>query len=138
MKQKLLLVLLVLCPIFTFTSCTRDNGFDETYAIVGDWIGTNSSMQSYFTSKGTVENGVDGGNIDELLLNKGCEFEGDSFVDYRIDPNYGIIYIEVTNYYSGTNKIVSQYDVSLSYYFEDYDHIVLDNNYEFERYYEGY
>lgn len=134
MKQKLLLVLFLLCPLFTFTACTSDDGFDEAYAIVGDWIGLNSSMQCLFSSKGTVENGVDDGNIDQILLSRGCQFEGDSFVDYRIDPQYRAIYIEVTNYYSGTSTIASQYDITVSYYFEDYDHIVLDNTYEFERY----
>jgi hypothetical protein len=135
MKQKLLLALFILCPLLSFTSCTTENNFDETYAIVGDWIGVNSTMQCCLTSKGTVENGVDDGNIDELLLSKGCVFEGDSYLDYVINPANRYIAIKVTNCYSGTNKIISEQTFYIDYYFEDYDHIVLDNTYEFERYY---
>lgn len=132
MKKNLLLLFLMLCPIM-LTSCVDDDNFDEAEAIIGNWVGADSQMGCEFDSQGAVNPNIDRDNIDQILLEKGWIFEGDTYVDYMIDTYNQIITLKVTNTESGTNTIINQDYIDLQYYFYDYNHINIAG-YDFERY----
>jgi hypothetical protein len=134
MKKNLLFLFLILCPL-VFTSCVDDDNFDETEAILGDWVGTNNNMGFNTDERGYLNPNSGNGNIDDLLYDYGCVLEGTTYIDYRIDTYNQLLDIAVTNVNpDNESDVLSTYNVSIPYYFEDYDHIVLDNQYEFERY----
>ena len=134
MKKNLLFLFLILCPL-VFTSCVDDNNFDETEAILGDWVGTNNNMGFNADERGYLNPNSGNGNIDNLLYDYQCILEGTTYIDYRMDTYNQLFNIIVTNVNPNNEEdVLSQYKISVPYYFEDYDHLVLDNKYEFERY----
>lgn len=137
MNKKIFLLLLIFAPLL-FSSCDeRNDDFDESQAIVGYWYGTNSNMECGFDYRGYVYNNSGGGDIDNIILNY-CsatwQFDVNTHIDYTINVYNGTIQFHLYNVNPTTNSIYNEDYVTVKYYFEDYDHLVIDGA-EFERYY---
>ncbi len=143
MKKNLLLLLLIISP-FILSSCERSN-FDETEAIIGNWESTNSDLGCEFDEtsygQGYVYTSQDGGSIETLLGRYTSDtwiFNQDTHIRYQINPQSYKIVFYLYNKDSVTGEIYNQDTVYLTYVFEDYNHLVLDGQVEFERYNSGY
>ena len=139
--KKNLLLLLFLCCSAIFTSCVNNDNFDETKAIIGNWegIGKNTMgcefVEDISYGQGYVMTSKDGGNIDDIILNycsSTWEFNEDTHIDYIVNTQNSSIKFLLYNVDPKTKITYNQDVVTVKYYIEDYNHLVIDGA-EFER-----
>lgn len=135
MRKNLLLLLFLFCSTM-FTSCVNNDNFDETKAIIGNWEGIgNNNMECKFVEDIDYGQGYIIGNIDDIILNycsSTWEFNEDTQIDYIVNTQNSSIKFLLYNVDPITNKTYNQDIVTVKYYFEDYNHLVIDGA-EFER-----
>jgi hypothetical protein len=134
MKKSIILFLLCL-PLLALTSCVDDNSFDEMEAFPGEWYGTDSDMSCEFDATGFCYGGRDGSDIDPIIL-RHCsstwQFDENTHIEYSLNVYNGTLQLHLYNVDS--QGVYNEDYVTVDYYFEDYDHLVIDG-YEFEREY---
>ncbi len=140
MRKNLLLLLFLFCSTM-FTSCVNNDNFDETKAIIGNWEGIGNKMGCEFIEdidygQGYIIKSERGGSIDNIILNycsSTWEFNEDTQIDYIVNTQNSSIKFLLYNVDPITKEIYNQDVVTVKYYFEDYNHLVIDRA-EFERY----
>jgi len=138
--RKNLLLLLFLCCSTMLTSCVNNDNFDETKAIIGNWEGTGNKMGCEFVEdsgygQGYILKSGHGGSIDDIILNycsSTWEFNEDTQIDYIVNTQNSSIKFLLYNVDPKTKITYNQDVVTVKYYFEDYNHLVIDGA-EFER-----
>jgi hypothetical protein len=131
MKKKWFYLLLAFLTV-SLASCTEDDNFDEYEAYEGSWIGTDSSMACTFTN-GYCDP-FDNSYIETIVYNhcsKSWQFDENTQIEYSINPENGTLHLYLYN--ADSKGVYNEDQITVDYYFEDYDHLVIDG-YEFERY----